>query len=80
MSSLENFLSRWATFGNLYERIKLDAYYPEDKLDFIAEKFFYYREATLKDNQQQKSERLMSIKNQEHPISEEELEQILSQL
>jgi hypothetical protein len=80
LAALESFSNRWATFANLYDRINLDLHYPVEKLDFIAEKFDYYKKNTAKDKQQESLQKLHSILEKEQPTTEEELAKILSAL
>lgn len=80
IATLDSFSSRWETFSNLRDRISLDTYYPVEKLDFIAEKFAYYKKASLQDKKQESLQKLHEILEKEQPTTEEELAKILSAL
>jgi hypothetical protein len=77
---LASFAWRWDTFSQLGSTISHDISYPEDKLDYIEERFVHYLSKTQSDNVQAYEKSIRTHKVVEEAATEEELEDILAKL
>ena len=77
---LISFKDRGNTFTQLAEKIKNNTTYPEEKIDYIEERFAHYVDKTKGDKIQAFEDRLKEEKPIEEATSDEELNEILSRL
>ncbi len=77
---LISFKDRGNTFGDLAERIKNDETYPEEKIDYIEQRFAHYVDKTKDDKIQAFEKNMKKEKPIEEATSDEELNEILSRL
>lgn len=77
---LLSFKNRGSTFATLAESIKNDESYPEDKIDYIEQRFAHYVTKTKDDKVEAYEKNLKREKPIEEATSDEELNEILSRL